>query len=190
MFDWRDYNSPDDLPDQVLGLAREHTRDRIVIDFGAGQEEGRHVDFEGRRTIRIDESAESASAAERLRAALAAVPLQEEVVVVFFRVLSLLGADELQGLRSVLSHAPSVTRVVVYDYTLDERKAAEYSVERTWLGTLHRPTVEWSSEEFCHYSLENLSAVIPLPHVEDRLLSIPAYRRRDGRGLFAVYASS
>lgn len=190
MIDWRQFNKSADIPAEVIQQARQYTQDKVVVDFGSGIDEFEHIDFHAARAFRIEKNAlhelsdRNAGLAVRLRA----LPSSERLVLVFFRVISILSSAERQDITSCLQFLRSrVETVIVYDYTLDERKSAEYVVTNSCMGTLHGLHVEWAQRVFYHLSRTNLTWLIPLPVVVERYVQIPAHKRMDGRGIFMVF---
>jgi hypothetical protein len=191
MVDWQKINKSSEIPENVLQATQAYTKGKIVIDFGSGVDALQHVNFFARETIRIEKGLPIGDP-EVIRTfgnQIFEVTRHAPAVIVFFRVLSILSVAELLDVSECLTRAVGrIEHVIIYDYAIDERKRDEYFLLQSRIGPLHRPSVEWSEQDFFHFSEKNLTQLVPLPLLSSARVWIPAHKRSDGRGIFMVFA--
>jgi hypothetical protein len=181
--DWNKYNNTRDLSASIIDWARRYTKNRYVIDFGSGPDPTSYVDFRSRETTRLEFDRQEAEGA-KLRAEILRKPASDGVVVVFFRVLSILEQKELKAISDVMNtYRNRVRNILICDYTMDERKISEYDVSRGWLGTTYEFRPEWAPCRFRHLTAENIGNVFGARILEQQIITLPAHKRSDAIGL-------
>jgi hypothetical protein len=188
MPDWRKYNRTASIPQNILATVLPYTKGKTVIDVGAGPDATKYVDFLATKTIRIEvENCRRRPVNESIEHKLRDSRNLSPIVLVFFRVLSILPCADLCNLRhSILALHRRIRFTIVYDYTFDDRKINEYEVVDSWMGTGFRLAVEWSEDVFHHLSRENIERIIPFEPLHEEYMEIPAHKREDGRGILMV----
>lgn len=189
MANWSVLNSTNEVPHSVLQDTRKITAGKVVIDFGSGENTDDHIDFYASAYARIDKcgvvhcdySPDCRSLPEILQYA----PDKSNLVIVFFRVLSVLSQSELKRtVNEINAFRGIIKNVVVYDYLFNNNRQKEYEFETSTIGDIATVKTEWSNLVFRHYHPGQLSRLFDMTCTFKRRAEIPGVRNKKDVGTF------